>query len=168
MSAQQPPPSATPDEPHGTGATGVQEQRSATGPWRVAGAIGLVVAAATAWITWQNYPLGTLDRPGHGLFPLLVAGLMAIASVVALIEARGATFGYEPIAWRRFGMGAGVVLGGACLLPVVGFLPVALVGTTALGLLIEDKFHWKIPITMTIISFAIWAIFEFLLGIRLP
>ena len=39
---------------------------------------------------------------------------MAIASVIALIEARGATFGYEPIAWRRFGIGAAVivVLGG--------------------------------------------------------
>src|SRR5699024_5973994 len=66
------------------------EQRSATLAWRIAGVIGLVVAAATAWIAWHNYPLGTLDRPGSAFFPLLVAALMAVASVIALIEARGA------------------------------------------------------------------------------
>jgi len=144
------------------------EQRSATVAWRVAGIIGLILAVGTAWISWHNYPLGSLDRPGSGLFPLLVAGLLAIASVIALIEARGATFGFEPIDWRRFGVGAGVALGGACLLPVFGFLPVALVGTTALGILIERKFHWKIPVTMTLITVGIWLLFEQLLGIRLP
>lgn len=144
------------------------EQRSATIPWRIAGITGLILAVGTAWITWQNYPLGTLDRPGVGVFPLLVAGLLAIASIVALVEARGATFGYEPIAWRRFAIGAGVVLGGACLLPVFGFLPVAMVGTTVLGVLIEGKFHWKIPVTMILICLTIWVLFEHLLGIRLP
>lgn len=167
MSTSQPPRSDTPDHTPGPG-TADTEQRSATVPWRVAGIIGLVVAAGTAWITWQNYPLGTLDRPGHGLFPLLVAGLMAIASMVALIEARGVTFGYTPIAWRRFGIGAAVILGGACLLPVLGFIPVALVGTTLLGILIEGSFQWKIPVTMTAVTFGIWAVFELLLGINLP
>lgn len=147
---------------------GPLEQRSATVAWRIAGVIGLIVAAATAWIAWQNYPLGTLDRPGPAFFPLLVAALMAVASVVALIEARGATFGYEPIAWRRFGIAAGVILVGAGLLPVLGFLPVALVGTIGLAVLIEGKFHWKIPVTMTIVTFGIWFIFEQLLGIGLP
>ena len=159
MSEHQPPPAASQDQ---------VERRAATVPWRIAGLIGLVLAAGTAWITWQNYPLGTLDRPGHGLFPLLVAGLMAIASVVALVEARGVTFGYEPIAWRRFGVAAAVILGGACLLPVLGFIPVALVGTTVLGIMIEGKFQWKIPLTMIVVTFGIWAVFELLLGIRLP
>lgn len=159
MSEHQPPPAASQDQ---------VERRAATVPWRIAGLIGLVLAAGTAWITWQNYPLGTLDRPGYGLFPLLVAGLMAIASVVALVEARGVTFGYEPIAWRRFGVAAAVILGGACLLPVLGFIPVALVGTTVLGIMIEGKFQWKIPLTMIVVTFGIWAVFELLLGIRLP
>lgn len=167
MSDHQPTPAATPEPPTGSGTADV-EQRSATIPWRVAGLIGLIVAGITAWITWQNYPLGTLDRPGHGLFPLLVAGLMAIASLVALVEARGVTFGYEPIAWRRFGIGAAVVVGGAGLLPVLGFIPIALVGTTVLGILIEGQFHWKIPLTMTAVTFGIWGIFEVLLGISLP
>lgn len=168
MSEHQPVPGTTPDGPSGGPAPEQIERRSAAVPWRVAGLIGLVLAGATAWITWQNYPLGTLDRPGPGLFPLLVAGLLAIASVVALVEARGATFGYEPIAWRRFGLGAAVVLGGACLLPVLGFLPVTLVGTTVLGIMIEGKFHWKIPLTMIAVTFGIWGVFELLLGIRLP
>lgn len=144
------------------------EQRSATVAWRIAGIIGLIVAGLTAWLAWHNYEMGTLDRPGPGLFPLLVAALMAIASVIALIEARGATFGFEPIAWRRFGLAAAVILGGACLLPILGFLPVALVGTTVLGIMIEGKFHWKIPVTMTLVTFGIWFIFEHLLGIGLP
>lgn len=144
------------------------EQRSAAFAWRIAGIIGLVVAGLTAWIAWNNYHLGSLDRPGPGLFPILVAVLMGIASIIALIEARGATFGFEPIAWRRFGIAAGVILGGACLLPVLGFIPVALVGTTALGIMIEGKFHWKIPVTMVIVTFGIWFVFEHLLGIGLP
>ena len=144
------------------------EQRSATLAWRIAGVIGLLVAAVTAWIAWNNYPLGTLDRPGSAFFPLLVAALMAVASVIALVEARGATFGYEPIAWRRFGIAAGVILAGAGLLPIFGFVPVALVGTTGLAILIEGKFHWKIPVTMTLVTFGIWFVFEHLLGIALP
>ena len=144
------------------------EQRSATLAWRIAGVIGLLVAAVTAWIAWNNYPLGTLDRPGSAFFPLLVAALMAVASVIALVEARGATFGYEPIAWRRFGIAAGVILVGAGLLPIFGFVPVALVGTTGLAILIEGKFHWKIPVTMTLVTFGIWFVFEHLLGIALP
>lgn len=144
------------------------EQRSATLAWRIAGVIGLLVAAVTAWIAWNNYPLGTLDRPGSAFFPLLVAALMAVASVIALVEARGATFGYEPIAWRRFGIAAGVILAGAGLLPIFGFVPVALVGTTGLAILIEGKFRWKIPVTMTLVTFGIWFVFEHLLGIALP
>lgn len=144
------------------------EQRSATLAWRAAGIIGLVVAGMTTWLAWNNYEMGTLDRPGPGLFPLLVAALMAIASVIALIEARGATFGFEPIAWRRFGVAATVIVGGACLLPILGFLPVALVGTTVLGIMIEGRFHWKIPVTMTLVIFGIWLVFEHLLGIGLP
>ena len=144
------------------------EQRSATLAWRIAGVVGLIVAATTAWIAWNYYPLGTLNRPGSAFFPLLVAALMAVASIVALVEARGATFGYEPIAWRRFGIAAGVILGGAGLLPILGFLSVALIGTTSLAILIEGKFHWKIPVTMTIVTFGIWGVFEYLLGIALP
>ncbi|GAA4115219.1 tripartite tricarboxylate transporter TctB family protein [Enteractinococcus coprophilus] len=144
------------------------EQRSATTAWRVAGVLGLLVSAVVAWVSWTNYELGTLDRPGPGFFPLLVAGLLAIASVIALVEARGATFGYEPIAWRRFGLAAAVILGGAVTLPIFGFLPVALVGTIALAIMIEGKFHWKIPVTMTAIVFGIWFVFERLLGIGLP
>lgn len=164
MTNQQQPDNAAPE--HGLEAQ--VEQRSATMAWRVAGVIGLLVAGITAWIAWSTYELGTLDRPGPGLFPLMVAALMAIASVIALIEARGATFGFEPIAWRRFGIAGAVILGGACLLPLFGFLPVALVGTTALAILIEGKFHWKIPVTMTLMTFGIWFVFEHLLGIGLP
>src|SRR5699024_93263 len=144
------------------------EQRSAKRAWYVAGISGLLVAGVIGWVTWKHYDLGTLDRPGPGFFPLLVAALMVIASVIALIEAGGATYDAVPINWRRFGVGAAVILGGACLLPVFGFLPVALVGTSVLATLIEGKFHWKIPVTMICVTFGIWFVFEYLLGIGLP
>src|SRR5690625_6744410 len=132
----------TPDDvaPSDPAADEPVEQRSATLAWRIAGVIGLVVAAATAWIAWNNYPLGTLDRPGSAFFPLLVAALMAVASVIALIEARGATFGYEPIAWRRFGIATGVILGGAGLMTVIGFMQVAIVGTYGVDILIVGMY----------------------------
>src|SRR5699024_9525393 len=89
------------------------EQRSAKRAWYVAAIIGFVVAGVIGWVTWNQYELGTLDRPGPGFFPLLVAALMVIASVIALIEAGGATYDAVPINWRRFGVGAAVILGGA-------------------------------------------------------
>src|SRR5699024_12412910 len=129
------------------------EQRSAKRAWYVAGISGLLVAGVIGWVTWKHYDLGTLDRPGPGFFPLLVAALMVIASVIALIEARGATYDVVPTNRRRFGIGAAVMLGGAGLLAVFGFLRVSLVGTTVLASLIEGKLKWEILVNMTDLVF---------------
>src|SRR5699024_8313178 len=134
------------------------EQRSAKRAWYVAGISGLLVAGVIGWVTWKHYDLGTLDRPGPGFFPLLGAALMVSASVIALIEARGATYDVVPTNWRRFGIGAAVMLGGAGLLPVFGFLPVSLVGTTVSASLIEGQFQWKILGRVTGGTLVIWLI----------
>src|SRR5699024_6293570 len=117
----------TPDDvaPSDPAADEPVEQRSATLAWRIAGVIGLVVAAATAWMAWHACPLCTLARLGSAVFPLRDAAPMAAASVMPLSAARGATFAYAPIALRRFIIAVGMTLGGAVLLPVPGFLPVA-------------------------------------------
>lgn len=144
------------------------QQRPATLPWIVAGLLGLSLAGLTAWVGWNNYDLGTLDRPGPGFFPLLVAGFLALTSVIALLESRWARFSDETIPWRRFAIAAGIILGGALALPYIGFLAVAFLGGTVLAVLIEGSFRWRIPIAMAVMTLAVWLVFEYVLEINLP
>lgn len=144
------------------------EQRSASLPWLIAGVCGLALSGLVAWVSWSDYPLGTLDRPGPGFFPLLVAVMLAVTSVMALLEARGATYSHSHLSWRRLGLTISIVLGGAVLLPYVGFIPVAFLGGLVLAVLIERQFRWPMVPTMAVMAVAIYAIFEYLLGIRLP
>jgi hypothetical protein len=52
---------------------------------------GLLLVALAAFVAWQNrtYPLGTLQEPGPGYTPLLIAGFLG--AVGLLIALRGAS-----------------------------------------------------------------------------
>lgn len=145
---------------------------SARTAWLIVGTIGLLVAAAVGWVSYTEYNLGTLDRPGAGVFPVLVAVVLAAASVLTLLQARGASFTAAPLRsdgnLLRLVMAAAVILGGAALLPYVGFLTVVILGGLVLAVLIEREFRWIMPVAMVIMGFAVWAVFELMLGISLP
>lgn len=145
---------------------------SARTPWLIAGTVGLLVAGAVGWVSYTEYNLGTLDRPGAGIFPVLVAGVLAAASVLTLLQARGASFTAAPLRGEsnllRLVIAVGVILGGAALLPHLGFLPVVILAGLVLAVLIEREFRWMMPVAMVIMGFAVWAVFELLLGISLP
>ncbi|GAA1825034.1 hypothetical protein GCM10009771_25610 [Nesterenkonia flava] len=97
-----------------------------------------------------------------------MAALLAVASILALLEARSATYTGEPILWKRLLWALAAVLGGAALLPSAGFLPVAFLGGVIIAVLAEGRFRWRILPVMALMSVAIWLLFEQLLGIRLP
>jgi putative tricarboxylic transport membrane protein len=53
----------------------------------VVGGLGLVLGVWFTWYTWSHVPMGTRDRPGAGVFPLVVGvGLVAV-SILTLVEA---------------------------------------------------------------------------------
>ncbi|GAB3194392.1 tripartite tricarboxylate transporter TctB family protein [Nesterenkonia suensis] len=149
-----------------------ESRASARIAWRIAGGGGLVMAALVGWVSFTGYHLGSLDRPGAGVFPLLVAGVLAAASALTLLQSGGATSSApslgEDRAWLRLVLGGAVLLGSALLMPHVGFLPVVVVGGLMTAVLIEREFRWTMPVTMVIMGVTVWAVFELLLGIRLP
>jgi putative tricarboxylic transport membrane protein len=53
----------------------------------VVGGVGLVLGLWFTWYTWANVPMGTQERPGAGVFPLVVGIAMAGVSVLTLAEA---------------------------------------------------------------------------------
>lgn len=52
---------------------------------------GLALIAVAALVGWENraYPLGTLDAPGPGSVPLMLAALLAFCGVITLLRASG-------------------------------------------------------------------------------
>lgn len=53
----------------------------------VVGGLGLLLGLWFTWYTWANVPMGTQDRPGAGVFPLVVGIGMVVVSVLTLAEA---------------------------------------------------------------------------------
>ncbi|SDN56381.1 tripartite tricarboxylate transporter TctB family protein [Geodermatophilus sp. DSM 45219] len=53
----------------------------------VAGGLGLLLGLWFSWYTWSTVPFGTQDRPGAGVFPLVVGIGMVVVSVMTIVEA---------------------------------------------------------------------------------
>lgn len=53
----------------------------------VVGGLGLLLGLWFTWYTWANVPMGTQERPGAGVFPLIIGILMIVVSVLTLAEA---------------------------------------------------------------------------------
>jgi putative tricarboxylic transport membrane protein len=53
----------------------------------VVGGLGLALGLWYTWYAWANVPLGTQERPGAGVFPLVVGTGMIVVSILTLIEA---------------------------------------------------------------------------------
>lgn len=53
----------------------------------IAGGIGLLFGLWFSWYTWANVPMGTQERPGAGVFPLVVGIGLVVVSVMTIVEA---------------------------------------------------------------------------------
>lgn len=53
----------------------------------VVGGLGLLLGLWYTWYTWANVPMGTQERPGAGVFPLIIGVAMIVVSVLTLLEA---------------------------------------------------------------------------------
>ena len=52
----------------------------------IAGLIGLLLSLAYGQQAWSKLPMGVLRQPGAAVFPLIVAALMAVSSLMILFE----------------------------------------------------------------------------------
>lgn len=53
----------------------------------VAGVLGLLFGVLFTWYTWIDLPMGTQDRPGAGVYPLVVGIALVVVSLLTIVEA---------------------------------------------------------------------------------
>jgi len=132
----------------------------------VAAAVVLVLGLAAAWLA-HGYGLGSLRRPGPGLWPFVVSVLITVLSVVLLVV------GPRLDDAEKFTRSSFLVLvGGATfvalglLLPVIGFeIPAILLGVVWLRFLGGES--WRSTIVVSLATTAAFYLL-FLYGLKIP
>jgi len=122
-----------------------------------------------------TYPLGTLRKPGGGLFPLIASILLMGGSAVLTIQAfRGkevdkssrSPFFPEKEAPRRIFLGFAGLLGYRYLLPVIGFGPSTAVFILFLSRFL-GKYSWVMSIGFAVLT-ALAAHYLFQVWLKIP
>ena len=130
-------------------------------------------------VCWKSltYPLGSLRRPGGGLFPLiasiLLMGLSAAITAQAFLGRDSgkdvrASFFPEKEAPRRIFFGFAALLGYRYLLPVFGFAPATCFFIFILSKFL-GKYGWKASLFFSLLTaVAAYYLFEVWLKIPMP
>lgn len=134
----------------------------------VAALVVLVLGAAAAWLA-HGYGLGSLRRPGPGLWPFVVSLLIVVLGVVLLLRGRALD---DAERFTRASLlvvvGAATFLALGALLPVVGFeIPAVLLGIVWLRFLGGES--WRSTIVVSVLTTAaFYVLFLYALSIPLP
>lgn len=130
------------------------------------GGIPLLFGVAAAWASLQ-LPVGSLTKPGPGLWPLVVSVVLIAGSLIVLV---GAEIEQEPFSRQSLSIVAALVLLAlfTTLFSLVGFvLPATLM--LAVWLRFISKESWKVTLATTIPVVALlYVLFSFLLGVPFP
>lgn len=143
---------------------------------RITGIFLCALGAAVFLKSW-TYPLGTLRKPGGGLFPLIASVLLMGLSVLLTLQAfrrrEGEKTAQTPFfaakeAPRRIILGFAALIGFRYLLPAIGFAP-----STCLFLFFLSKYlgnqGWKVCAAFSLTSaLAAYYLFEVWLKIPMP
>ncbi|MBI5581137.1 MAG: tripartite tricarboxylate transporter TctB family protein [Deltaproteobacteria bacterium] len=135
-------------------------------------AIGLAVCVASL-----SYPIGTLQKPGGGFFPLLASILLLGLSAVFILQSftvkRGenasvVSFFPGNEASKRILCGFAALLGYRYLIPVIGFAPATAVFILFLGKFME-RYSWKKSIFFSVATaISAYYLFQVVLKIAMP
>lgn len=130
------------------------------------GGIPLLFGVAAAWASLQ-LPVGSLTKPGPGMWPLVVSVVLIAGSLLVLV---GAETEQEPFSRQSLSIVAALVLLAlfTTLFSLVGFvLPATLM--LAVWLRFISKESWKVTLATTIPVVALlYVLFSFLLGVPFP
>lgn len=134
----------------------------------VSALVVLVLGAVAGWLA-HGYGLGSLRRPGPGLWPFVVSVLIVVLGVVLLV--RGRTLD-DAERFTRASLlvvvGTATFLALGVLLPVVGFeIPAVLLGIVWLRFLGGES--WRSTIAISVLTTAaFYLLFLYALSIPLP
>ena len=142
---------------------------------RISGIVFMLIGAAVL-VASLKYPIGTLQKPGGGFFPLLAAALLLALSAVFTIQSfarRPATPPAEagsakPSAVRRIGFGVAALVAYRYLIPVIGFAPATALFIVALSRVLENASWTRSLIFGLATAAASYYLFQVVLKIQMP
>jgi putative tricarboxylic transport membrane protein len=132
----------------------------------VAALVVLVLGLGAAWLS-HGYGLGSLRRPGPGLWPFVVSVLIAVLALVLLVVGRGLD---DAEKFTRASLlvlaGGATFVGLGLLLPTIGFeIPAVLLGIVWLRFLGGET--WRSTIVISLATTAAFYLL-FLYGLKIP
>jgi putative tricarboxylic transport membrane protein len=140
----------------------------------VAGLAGLVLTGAYVVEMLRTLSFGALNQPGAAVFPMIAAGMMAIASVALIVEqvrTRGGEPGLEVprgAALVRLLLVAGALVAYVLLASFLGHVVAGLVLALVLVRVLEPGSWMRTIVTAVAIAASIEVVFVQLLGVPLP
>ena len=145
-----------------------EERPPSGGPaYQVVGALVTLAIGVGGAVLAYDYGLGTLHRPGPGLWPFAICLLVIALSLALLVAGRQLT---DSEAFTRASMlplvGVATCIGLGVLLPVIGFeIPSLLLSVIWLRFLGGES--WRSTIVVSIVTVAAFYVL-FLYGLRIP
>lgn len=148
------------------------EGTSATRGLRSDQIAGLMLIALAAYVGWMNrvYPLGTLQEPGPGYVPLILAVFLGVMGVLVVIGGKS-SLPFAAIDWRERWRAIAILV--ACAFAAYGLerlgyrITMAALLVFFLGAL-ERKHPAKVAAVALGFSFATYYLFATLLRVPLP
>jgi hypothetical protein len=142
---------------------------------RISGIVFSLIGAAVL-VASLNYPVGTLQKPGGGFFPLLAAALLLVLSVVFTFESftRHTDTRHAPPFFpahetpRRILLGLAALVAYRYLIPVVGFAPSTALFIFALSRFLENASWIRSLVFAVATGAASYYLFQAVLKIQMP
>ena len=141
----------------------------------IASLIGLLVALGYGQQAWTTLPMGQMRQPGAAVFPLIVAALMAVSSLMILFEEMRSRNSEEAPLTLPSGAGLHRFLGVVASLVgygVLAYLMGHLLGSVLLCLALVHLINpgsWVRTVTIGLaISLSTYGMFVWMLGVPLP
>ena len=141
----------------------------------IAGLVGLLLSLAYGQQAWTKLPMGQIRQPGAAVFPLIVAALMAISSLMILFEERKSLDSMEGPLGLPSGSGLRRLLGAVATLVgyvlmayLVGHLIASILLSLALVHLINPGSWVRTVVIGLAISLSTYGLFVSMLGVPLP
>lgn len=143
---------------------------------RVTGVIFLAIGVAVC-LTSLTYPVGTLQKPGGGFFPLLASILLLVLSVIFTVQGFAAAkrqefssvnFFPNKKAFQRMLCGIGALIAYRYLIPIIGFAPATVFLIFFLSRFLEGH-SWFKSILFSLATGALaYYLFQVILKIAMP
>jgi len=133
---------------------------------------GLMLVALAGYVGWMNriYPLGTLQEPGPGYVPLLLAMFMGVIGLLVLL-AGGKSMRFSAMEWRESKRALAILIAcsvAAYALERLGFrITMAALLVFFLGVM-ERRHPAKVAVVALGFAFIAYYVFAVLLRVPLP